>query len=279
MKQHELLATLIAFTILPIFNAGALECSAVEYNRKLYESDKTCLAALQNKFTTFSANDSLEGMRFSLIQQYVPVNQDFIVEHIYYEYCKYLASHSGDNVSPTRQEQLLAAKTRLFSRNDSRKIVFDTRNIVNVTPNIGPFQYSNVGNSNANSFMLLSMTLSETTKDHNTVNRGNSIDSLDTLNLLREPPYVITKHNRHFVMVGSHSDLTAAKTTASELKQEYPQLDFVVYDRYPGNLHYSIMMATWVSYDVAQQAEKFAQKHIRKDSRHWSCRSRDGLSC
>jgi len=275
MNGNYLLAALI---ILPIFKVAALTCIKVEQNEILHQSDETCLAELQNRFKTFTANDSLKRVSFSLIRKFDPENQDFIIDHVVYEYCKFLQSQSGENQTSSKEEQLTIAKT-IFSPgdNEGRKKVHDTRsNLVNLEPNTSPPQEIDFGITYANSFMLMSMDMQN--QIGNADNTEDSSDSIDTLDLLREPPFVITKRNRHFAMVGSADDLATAKKTANDFKKKHPQFDFVAYDRYEGN-PYSIMMATWVSYAVAAKAVEFAKIHIQHDSLVWSCRGRDGVTC
>lgn len=95
---------------------------------------------------------------------------------------------------------------------------------------------------------------------------------------LREPPFVVTKANKYFVIVSSAPSRDAAIAEMHRLKRKAPQYDFVVYLPYKDNPNYAIMMATWVPYDVARKALELAKRDVKSDAYIWACR-REGDGC
>ena len=73
-------------------------------------------------------------------------------------------------------------------------------------------------------------------------------------------------------------DFEGAVEEMKRLKRKAPQFDFVVYAPYPGSSSHAIMMATWVSRPVAEEALKDAKQYVSKGSLIWTCRSK-GSSC
>jgi hypothetical protein len=64
----------------------------------------------------------------------------------------------------------------------------------------------------------------------------------------------------------------------NKLKRRAPQYDFVLFGPYGNNPYYAVMMATWVSYDVAKEALRLARRDVVSDALIWSCRM-SGDSC
>ena len=95
---------------------------------------------------------------------------------------------------------------------------------------------------------------------------------------LRNPPLYVNDSNRYFVVVGSVPSEEGAIRRMNQLKAKAPQYDFVVYGPYGSNPNYAIMMATWVSKDVANQALHAARTAVVGDAYPWACRS-SGESC
>ncbi len=91
-------------------------------------------------------------------------------------------------------------------------------------------------------------------------------------------PFVLTEGNKHFVIVASVLNGSAAIAQANRLKRRHPDLDFAVYAPYFNNPYHGIMMATWVDYSTAREALTVAQKRIASDAYIWSCKS-EGRFC
>lgn len=95
---------------------------------------------------------------------------------------------------------------------------------------------------------------------------------------LRDAPPFVNDSNKYFVIVGSASSEQAAVALMNRLHRKAPQYDFVVFMPYGANPSYGVMMATWVSKEVAQQALRAARQSVVPDAYLWACRS-GGDSC
>jgi len=96
-------------------------------------------------------------------------------------------------------------------------------------------------------------------------------ESATTAKYLRDPPFLITKGNKYFVIVSSVKTYEGALSEVRRLKLKAPQFDFVAYAPYGDNTFYGIMMATWVRYSVAKEAVANAKKYVAGDSYIWKC--------
>jgi hypothetical protein len=122
--------------------------------------------------------------------------------------------------------------------------------------------------------------------------RGESIDNLmwlaaespthdidnNQVEYIYDRPLVVTEANKYFVIVASAPSVEAALAEMLRLKRKAPQYDFVVYAPYGTNLYYGIMIATWVSREVAQQALAFARRDVKPDAFIWKC-PQEGSVC
>jgi SPOR domain len=95
---------------------------------------------------------------------------------------------------------------------------------------------------------------------------------------LRDPPAYVNESNKYFVIVGSVPSEQGAVRLMNRLKAKAPKYDFVVYMPYGGNPNYAVMMATWVSKEVADKALRAARAEVVSDAYLWACRS-SGESC
>ncbi|WP_298826204.1 SPOR domain-containing protein [uncultured Piscinibacter sp.] len=95
---------------------------------------------------------------------------------------------------------------------------------------------------------------------------------------LRDPPSFVNDSNKYFVIVGSAGSEDEAIRLMNRLKAKAPKYDFVVYLPYGANPFYGVMMATWTSREVAQQALREARASVAPDAYLWACRS-TGESC
>lgn len=95
---------------------------------------------------------------------------------------------------------------------------------------------------------------------------------------LRDAPAYVNDSNRWFVIVGSAKSEQEAIGLMNRLKARAPQHDFVVYMPYGQNPYYSVMMATWVSREVADKALRAARADVVAGAYLWKCPS-SGESC
>jgi hypothetical protein len=95
---------------------------------------------------------------------------------------------------------------------------------------------------------------------------------------LRDAPSFVNDSNKHFVIVGSAGSEDEAVRLMKRLKARAPKYDFVVYLPYGANNAYAVMMATWVSREIAQKALREARASVAPDAYVWACRS-TGEAC
>lgn len=95
---------------------------------------------------------------------------------------------------------------------------------------------------------------------------------------LRDPPFYVTDDNRYFVIVASPESEQEGLRKLDELKSTSPDYDFHLYPPYGANTHYAVMIASWVSRDLAYEVLGIAKRDVASDAYPWRCRSR-GDSC
>ena len=82
-------------------------------------------------------------------------------------------------------------------------------------------------------------------------------------------PYVVNDTNKYFVIVGSAASKSAGVKMMNKFKMASPEHDFALYPPYRGNLNYGVMIASWVSRDVAMKAQaeglEVAKKALKDD--------------
>lgn len=90
---------------------------------------------------------------------------------------------------------------------------------------------------------------------------------------LRDAPFYITDSNKYFVIVGSTRTQEAGLRLMKRLKAASPHYDFALYAPYGDNPHFGIMMASWVSRSLADEALTRARQDVAPDAYLWACRS------
>lgn len=81
---------------------------------------------------------------------------------------------------------------------------------------------------------------------------------------LAEAPYFVNDTNKYFVIMGSAGSERAGRRMMNNYKNAAPQYDFLLYGPYSGNPAYAIMIATWVSSDIAKRAQAEGLAVIKK---------------
>jgi len=72
---------------------------------------------------------------------------------------------------------------------------------------------------------------------------------------LAEAPYFVNDTNKYFVILGSAGSKKAGIGMMNNYKKAAPQYDFALYPPYRGNPAYAVMIATWVSGNIAKKAQ------------------------
>lgn len=272
-------ASFLLVGLLSSLPVSAGECEQPAQPSALSEDDKLCLAALDEQFADYTEVSTLPDISFRsdrnrLLVKHAPPHQQFIIDSFYHRYCLLLDNSQWQLTVSDRQQKLEFAKTELHARVPFGSLEVDTRNVAFHAPFQRKYRVAGIGLENSG--MLMHGFQAGPPAD---VSTSAAVESGATGSAyLRETPYVVTRANKHFVIVASVASLENARSEAFRLKRKAPQFDFVVYSPYPGNLNYAIMMATWVPWDVAEDALADAKKYVSKGSFIWSCRS-EGDSC
>lgn len=80
-------------------------------------------------------------------------------------------------------------------------------------------------------------------------------------------PFIINDTNKHFVIIASRTSVASGIRAIDEFAVKLPHMDFALYDRYwkedgTRSKWYGVMLATWVSRDVAAEALKIAREEL-----------------
>ena len=95
-------------------------------------------------------------------------------------------------------------------------------------------------------------------------------DALDP-RFVAHVPFFINDTNRHFVIIHSAQSVAEGKRVIEKFALRLPHMDFALYDRYRNSDYYGVMLATWVSKDVAMEALKIAREDLGvTDAYCWS---------
>ncbi|AAZ27756.1 hypothetical protein [Colwellia psychrerythraea] len=268
MKWNYLFSS-IALTLFS--SAHAMDCEPVPQYEQIKPSDNRCIEAASSRMKSANYQVDLSLLRLDLLIEHDPSNQDIVLTHIYHDYCQIVDASVPLLTEPDQIEHLEKAKLTLFDKIEDFDIAFDTRKEVLVR-NI-EVQPPKVLVAWVNGPQSLFQV------DGGGQKEPSAGAEFSQLPLLQDPPYIITNSRKYFTIVYSTPDFAEAKRKAKRLKRKFPELDFVVYDKYPDNANYGIMMATWTSKEIANRAAKFAKEHIRNDSFVWHCRGTDGMTC
>jgi hypothetical protein len=95
---------------------------------------------------------------------------------------------------------------------------------------------------------------------------------------LRDPPFFVNDYNQYFVIVGSAITREEGLRLMNRLKSKTPQYDFALFEPYGTNPYYGVMMASWVSRDLAMEALGLARRYVARDAYLWACHS-SGNNC
>lgn len=236
--------------------AHAFDCPIVNLDdSKLEASTKVGVAGAISKFLRIDAGADYKQQRNSVLTQFPNADQLVLVMVMFSTRCQAIAEFDWP---PERKlEELSKAEDKLFERVLGFRAVASTRERQDSS---GLPTGRTVTGSRSQGLLVLV---------------GQAEDLPDLLN---EPPFLITDSNKHFVIVGSVDSLEGAIGEMERLKRKAPQYDFEVYAPYEGSAYHSIMMATWVSREVAEMAVDLAKRDVKGDAFIWACRS-TGETC
>lgn len=252
----------------------AMQCPGVSVSADKLDSDtKKGLAELERRFSTYTVDVNFASERTSILIRFAFANQKLLIDVFYSKYCELLADPNL-NLPPSEQEERLTiAKSELYAKVPFSPIVAATKDLSSVPDRFTPIQLAR-----ADTELFDRRPRASDVDFTNILSLAAANSSGGEMEYLRDAPFVVTKANKHFVMVASASSLDAAIREMNRLKSKAPQYDFVVYGPYQGNPNYAIMMATWVPFAVAKDALENAKKDVSPGSMIWSCRS-EGDSC
>jgi hypothetical protein len=277
-----LVVFLLAF-VLPI-SAGIAQpttCPEVSVDLAQINADtQDSLAELERRFASYSIGINLLDERNSMLVEFPFTDQKLFIDVFYARYCR-LIERSNITLS-AKTAQLEEARSKLYQKASFGDIVADTRTQTQNQSNIFPYlkwvRYAGTAAQPVNPGGLTHRV----SASHPGASAGWLADSHNPpgaqTDYIREPPFVVTRANKHFVMVASTPSFESAVDEMNRLKRKAPQYDFVVYAPYGSNPNYAIMMAAWVPYDLAKRVLKLAKREVNPGSIIWSCRH-EGNQC
>ncbi len=267
--------------VLPIsvVSAQTISCPEVLVNNEKIGADtQDSLAELERRFVNYSIEINFIDERNSMLIDFPFADQKLFIDVFYSKYCN-LIRNSKITLSE-KQIQLEEAQNKLYQRVPSANIVADTRTKDQSTmpPHSKMILYASfeAETHNPNLFTHRKSSSHFTASPLLFAETKNTPD--DHTDYIRESPFVVTRANKHFVMVASTPSYDTAIKEMKRLKRKAPQYDFVVYAPYRSNPNYAIMMATWVPYDLAKRVLKLAKRDVNPGSIIWSCRH-EGNDC
>ncbi len=259
--------------------AEATTCPDISVdNEKINADTRNSLAELERRFASYSNETDLLDERNSILLEFPFTDQKIFIDIFYARYCNMV---ENSNITlPEKQFQLEEARNELYQKVPFAEIVADTRTIdqSSIPPYLKMIQYASMAAESPNPDMPIQFNR----PSHPATSPGMFADSHnrqgDQTDFLREPPFVVTRANKHFVMVASAPSYETAVSEMKRLKRKAPQYDFVVYAPYRSNPNYAIMMATWIPYSLAKRVLELAKRDVNPGSIIWSCRS-EGNDC
>lgn len=251
----------------------AAECPTITLPDKLYKDDKACLAILDERFLSYTPDIEFLSERNSILSTYAYANQQLVIDTFYVKYCNLVGEPRWNLTTDQQQASIDVAKDKLYTRVPFPPPIVDTRNLSSPQPL--PELYLA---SNASIQEFLPEFFSADAGAEVLLAANHSDAPIATHKYLRDVPYLVTRGNKHFVIVSSVKSHRGALSEIRRMKSRAPQFDFVAYGPYKGNPYYAVMMATWVPYSVAKEALTNARQFVNSDSYIWSCPS-EGDNC
>ena len=263
----------VVFTSMLCLQVFAGECPTPTLPDKLYKDDKACLAILDERFASYSLDIEFLSDRNYLLSTYDYADQQLVIDTFYIKYCNLVAEPRWNLSVDEQKARLEVAREKLYTRVPFPAPIVDTRNLSSLQPLL---KFNLASNSINHEFLFQYFSMNNGVQ---AVLASNHADEPETTGkYLRDPPFLITRGNKHFVIVSSVRYEKDLLSEIRRLKVKAPQFDFVAYAPYKGNPYHAIMMATWVCYSVAKEALENAQKFVKSDSYIWSCPS-EGDNC
>lgn len=269
--------------VLPI-SAGIAQttnCPEVTVGKAKMNADtQDSLAELESRFVNYPIGINLLDERNSMLIEFPFTDQKLFIDVFYARYCS-LIEKSNITLSE-KKIKIEEAHIELYQKVPFADIVADTRtqtqNQSNIPAYLKMVRYASTEAESHNPGLLTHRISSSPV----TASAGFFADSHnkpgEQPDYIRESPFVVTRANKHFVMVASTQSYETAVDEMNRLKKKAPQYDFVVYAPYGSNPNFAIMMAAWVPYDLAKRVLKLAKRDVNRGSIIWSCRH-EGNDC
>ena len=257
--------------------AFAVGCATMNVPATLDPATTSSLNLVEAAFAEYSPTVNLLSKRNEQFSDFPRSDWKTIVESFFINYCNLVRQPRWGLSDDQIVAKLNMASEKLYTRVSFKALVYRTSNIslfqdeprVRLASNNGAMrarpQYASL-----DAGYLLAQGPEPVEVPEN------------KFNFILEAPFYVIKHiNDNFLIVASPPTLEAAISEANHFKGMAPQLDFVVYEPYPGNPTgaFSVMMATWLSVEAMEEAKAMAKKHLGiKKPYVWACR-RQGDSC
>ena len=269
-KRH---ISVVVLTLMLSLHVFAIECPTVTLPDNLYKDDKACLAILDERFLSYTPDIAFLSDRNFLLSSYAYANQQLVIDTFYVKYCNLIGEPKWDLSTDQQQVRVDVAKEKLYTRVPFPAPIVDTRDVSSLQPLLKFYVVNNAVTPELFPILFRVDTGAELVLAAN-----HSSEPGASQKYLRDVPFLVTRGNKHFVIVSSVKSYEGALSEVRRLKSRAPQFDFVAYGPYKGNPYHAIMMATWVPYSVAKDALANAREFVNRDSYIWSCPD-EGENC
>jgi hypothetical protein len=253
--------------------AMASDCPSLREPGKVNADTRNCLESLKVQFAEYTPDIEFLSERNALLSANPYANQKLVIDTFFISYCGLVSDPRWELTAEDRAATLQLAQEKLYTRVPFPVPVADSRNFSHNLPEYRTYWVSSTENLGVRpQFAMLGDTPAAGAP------MEPAAEPLPESAYIQDVPFYVTKANRNFVIVAAAGSSEDAFDTVRRLKAKAPQFDFVAYAPYQGNPNYGVMMATWVSWPVAQQALADARKYVAADAFIWSCREL-GDSC
>lgn len=254
--------------------AMALTCSHASWTiREINDDTKSSIEELRIFFSDARLDEDFVEKRNKILIEFPESDQWLVTDLFYINICRLISISEID--PDKRYASLIKHRPRLYRRVQSRRVATTRRQGKEIASGLQLLASKTDPAVSGDGHIRIDFAFGSAIGTDQP--EGAVAESGDTV-FLRNPPFVVTRANKHFVIVASVQSREGAISTMKHLKQKAPQFDFEVYAPRESNAHYAIIMATWVPKNVALQALGLARQYVARDSYIWACPD-EGTSC
>ncbi len=246
------------------FAQVGLNCPVASLPANMDSYTEDCLNDLDE---VLSLDSQPRKTRNGLLWRHDRADQTLVIAVMYSRYCRLLEEHATNQSRSEMASWLERVHDELYEKEVLSRIISDSRDTASLPIHIGPARAFRVRATGQ--FITVASRKDANAPPPQPAGRMTSTSRSELY--LRDSPYVVNNNNKYFVLVASVFSASDAAREIDRLKSKAPQYDFVAYAPYQGNPAYAIMMATWVSKEVAYQALEEARRDVAGDAFVWKC--------